>query len=162
MKTRATRATETVRTATSTAATPAVTPAAIKPSILSGFTLCPGDRPLQYYVTFTGGYLRFSNTCMDALNEADYIHIYLDRVGKRLAITKAEADAKFKFSFLHKWRERAEKAKASNGALRMPQKEAKIGIGVNKLREIFDIKGTRQFEGEFIPEENALVFKLGA
>ena len=129
---------------------------------LSTFTLCTGDEDkCEFSVTFSGGYMRFSNTCMDELQEPDYIQIFLDRSGKRLAIKAAPADAEegSKIDFLHGWRVRAEKARAAGNPV--PQKEAKIGKHVGQFRRIFGIERTHKFKGEWLEEEGAIIFDMG-
>ena len=127
-------------------------------SRLSAFAIIEGEVNPTYFVSFSGGYMRFSNTCLDAMNDTDFVQIYINKDEKQLAVRPVSAGAKNKFSFLYNWRRLAEEAKRTG--THVPQKEAKIGRSVREFRRIFGIEGNQKFEGAYYEDEGILIFDL--
>ena len=106
------------------------------------------DRP---FITLRNRSITFSKTAIEALNNSAYVHMYLDKKGRRVAFTPCDNDeAAVPFYQAPK--------EGRSVLVRISDKEK--AVMVMELARIQDCGNGLRFYGQWIPEESILLFDL--
>ena len=118
--------------------------------VIDEFELVGNDKE-RPFITLRNRSITFSKTGIEYLKFTPYVHMYLDRKGRRVAFTKSENDSAA-IQFFQPPKE------GRSVLVRISDKE-KANM-VMKIAQIQDCgKGIRYY-GEWIPDEELLVFDL--
>lgn len=101
-------------------------------------------------VTITSNGLSFSKTAVIRMDKCAYVTFHIDESGKRIAIQKSSADEESAVKFLESEKKSISVRWNNHDLLKTLSKMMNWDLSQNSYKA----------EGEYIPEENAIIFSL--